>query len=202
MILSFIIIALTVGTSIYAWKNDEVFNKLKLNPYMVIQRQEYARLLGHGFLHADYSHLIFNMFTLYFFGGFVERYFRVIFDNGNMIFILFYLIAIAVSSTPALIKHKNNHYYSAVGASGAISAVLFTSILLDPFLPIGFLLIPIRIPGFVFGILYIIISLYLSKKNMDNIGHDAHIAGAVFGIIFPIVLKPSLINHFINTIIS
>ncbi len=200
MIINFLIIALTVLVSLYAWSNRELFDKLKLNPYMVVHRKEYFRVLGHGFLHADYTHLIFNMITLYFFGGIVEQVFIELFPLGKMLFILFYLLAIIVSSLPSIIKNRNNAYYNSIGASGAVSAVLFASILFVPNNEILMLPIPFPIPAYIFGVLYLLVSFYLSKKNMDNIGHDAHIAGALFGIIFPILLKPSILDFFINSV--
>ncbi len=200
MIINILLIALTVIVSLYAWNTPEIFNKLQLNPYMVVHRKEYFRVIGHGFIHADYPHLIFNMITLYFFGDIVEQVFIELFPFGNIFFILFYLLALIVSSIPAIIKHKNNAYYNAIGASGAVSAILFASILFVPHNEILILPIPFPIPAYIFGVLYLVISYYLSKKNMDNIGHDAHIAGAIFGIIFPIILKPQILNFFISKV--
>ncbi len=200
MVINIVIIGFTVLVSLYTWSNRELFDKLKLNPYMVVHRKEYFRLIGHGFLHADYTHLIFNMITLYFFGDIVEQVFASIFPLGNVLFVLFYLIAIIVSSIPSIIKHKNNQYYNSIGASGAVSAVLFASIIFAPHNKLLILPIPFPIPAYIFGGLYLLVSYYLSRKNMDNIGHDAHIAGAIFGIIFPIILKPELVSYFIYNV--
>lgn len=196
------IIILSSVVSIAAWQKNEIFDKLKLNPYMIVHKNEYQRIIGHGFIHVDWSHLIFNMITLYFFGDLVEQKFAEISNKGNLIYISFYLIAIAISSIPSILKNKNNHYYNSVGASGAVSAVLFASIIFMPKNELFIPPIPVPIPGYIFGILYLIVSHYLGKKNADNINHDAHITGAIFGIIFPIILKPSLINHFVNSISS
>ncbi len=198
MIINILIIVLTVLTSLYAWSNKEVFYKLKLNPYMVVHRREYFRLIGHGFIHADFTHLIFNMITLYFFGDIVEQIFSALFRFGNVIFIAFYLLAIIVSSVPSILKHKNNSYFNSIGASGGVSAVLFASILFMPKNSILILPIPIPIPAYIFGVIYLLVSFYLSKKNMDNIGHDAHIAGALFGILFPIILEPNVLGRFVD----
>ncbi len=200
MVINISIIVLTAIISFYAWSNQELFNKLKFNPYMVVHKKEYFRLIGHGFIHADYTHLIFNMITLFFFGDTVVEVFAGLFPFGKIIFILFYLLAIAISSIPSIIKHKNNMYYNSIGASGAVSAVLFASILFAPHSQLLIMPIPFPIPAYIFGVLYLVISFYLSKKNMDNIGHDAHIAGAIFGIIFPLILEPKLFDYFISKV--
>ncbi len=194
------IIILTALVSITAMQNNILFDKLKLNPYMLVHKKEYHRIIGHGLLHADWSHLIFNMITLYFFGDLVEHMFRGMYANGKLLYLIFYILALAVSSTTTIIKHKNNHYYNSVGASGAVSAVLFASIVFMPKKELLIFPIPIPIPGYIFGILYLIVSQYLSKKNVDNINHDAHISGAIFGMLFPVILKPWLAIHFIHSI--
>ncbi len=201
--MTFIFIIATVIFSIIGFNNQEVFNKYKFNPYMVTQRNEWYRLLTSGFLHADYMHLIVNMFVLYFFGTNVEKYLDLLEAEGILhipaaYFIALYIISLLVANLPALIKHKNDHYYNAIGASGAVSAVLFTSIFFNPWAKIMVFPIPVPIPGIVFGPIYLIYSHIMSKRNMDNIGHDAHFAGAVFGFLFPVFIDFSLISNFIN----
>jgi membrane associated rhomboid family serine protease len=180
-----------------AWKNRELFDKMKLNPYMVIHKKEYFRVIGHAFLHADWTHLIFNMITLLLFGKLVEQGLSLYFNNGMTLFMLLFLLGAIVSSIPTIVKHKNNHWYNAVGASGAVSAVLFAGIFFEPMMGIYLFLIPIPIPGIIFGIAYLAYSHYMSKKNTDNINHDAHFTGAIFGFIFPLTLKPALFELFV-----
>ncbi len=196
MSITFFIIILTSSVSIYAFNNRQLFDKFKLNPYMVVQRKEYIRIFTHALLHADWGHLIFNMLTLYFFGKLVEQYFIMIFPAGKLLFVLLYIIGIFVSSIPSILKNKNNHWYNSVGASGAVSAVLFAGILFDPHMSIFIMFIPIPIPAFLFGIAYLVYSQYMSRQNKDNINHDAHFYGAVFGFMFPVLLKPALIGYF------
>ncbi len=196
MSITFFIIILTSSVSIYAFNNRQLFDKFKLNPYMVVQRKEYIRIFTHALLHADWGHLIFNMLTLYFFGTLVEKYFILIFPAGKLLFILLYILGIIVSSIPSILKNKNNHWYNSVGASGAVSAVLFAGILFDPHMSIFIMFIPIPIPAFLFGIAYLVYSQYMTRQNKDNINHDAHFYGALFGFTFPILLKPALIGYF------
>ncbi|MCF6240201.1 MAG: rhomboid family intramembrane serine protease [Bacteroidales bacterium] len=196
MSITFFIIILTSSVSIYAFNNRQLFDKFKLNPYMVVNRKEYNRIYTHALLHADWGHLIFNMLTLYFFGGMVEKYFIMIFPAGKLMYALLYAVGILISALPTVLKHKNNHYYNSVGASGAVSAVLFAGILFDPHMSIFIMFIPIPIPAFLFGIAYLVYSQYMSRQNRDNINHDAHFYGAVFGFTFPIFLKPALIGYF------
>lgn len=186
-----------------AFNNLEWFDKLKLNPYMVYHRKEWHRLFSHGLVHANWSHLLFNMLTLYFFGENVEMYFKAIFGTkGTLFYTLMYVFAIAVASTRSMYLNKNNHWYNSVGASGAVSAVLFASILFNPFIGIYLFFIPIPIPGFIFGPLYLAYSHYMSKQNLDNIGHDAHFLGAVFGFVFPIICNYKIFLYFIDQLLG
>jgi len=165
---------------------------------MVVHRKEYLRVITHAFLHADWGHLIFNMLTLWFFGGMVEKYFMMVFPSGSLLYILLYILGIIVSSISTILKYKDQHYYNSVGASGAVSAVLFAGILFDPHMSIFIMFIPIPIPAFLFGIAYLAYSQYMNRQSKDNINHDAHFYGAVFGFIFPIILKPALIGYFFS----
>jgi len=197
MSITLLIIILIVITSVTAWQNRTMFDKLKLNPYMVYHKKEYIRIVSHSLLHADWMHLIFNMLTLYFFGEFVESGLSLYFKSGVLLYILLFILGAVISSIPSVLKHKNNHWYNSVGASGAVAAILFAGILFEPKLGIYIFFIPIPIPGYLFGIAYLAYSHYMSRKNADNINHDAHFAGAVFGFLFPILLKPDLVQIFI-----
>ena len=202
MSITLFIIILTSLVSIAGFRNRELFDKLKLNPYLIIHKKEYSRIFTHAVLHADWAHLGFNMFTLFFFGRSAEMYFLHYFNHGNLIFIMLYIIGTIISSVPSIIKHKNDHWYNSIGASGAVSAVLFASIFFDPRMSIYIFLIPIAIPGFVFGIAYLFYSRYMGKKNTDNINHEAHIAGAIFGFLFPLFLNPKLFIVFWNSLVG
>jgi len=201
MNITLFIILLTSLVSIIAFKNRNIFDKLKLNPYLVFHKKEYFRVISHAVLHADYTHLFFNMFTLFFFGKYTERYLNNYFDNGTLMYIGLYVVGIIVASIPSILKHKNNHWYNSIGASGAVAAVLFTAIFFDPRMPIILFLIPIPIPGFVFGIAYLAYSHHMSKKDSDNINHDAHFAGAIFGFVFPLIFNPQLFSVFLNNLL-
>lgn len=202
MNITIFIIFFTILVSALAFRNREIFDKLKLNPYMIIRKKEYLRVLGHAVIHVDWMHLVFNMFTLYFFGFDVEKKLGSYFQYPTTVFILLYVLAAIISSIPSIIKNKNNHWYNSVGASGAVSAVLFTSILLSPNNKLMIFPLPIPIPGYLLGLGYLIVAHYMSKKNNDNINHDAHITGALFGFIFPLLLKPDLLTLFINNLSS
>lgn len=201
MSLTLIVIGITALISIQGFQNRELFHKLDFSPYQVTQRKEWYRLLSHVLLHGDWAHLFVNMFVLWSFGSFVESSFETIFGNKSIFyFSLLYIGGAAFASLPALKRHGNNPNYSAIGASGAVAAVLFTSIILSPMSKIGIIFIPIRIPAFVFGPLYIALEYYLDKRGGGRIAHDAHYWGAIFGFIFPIALKPELFLGFINQI--
>jgi membrane associated rhomboid family serine protease len=202
--MTFVLIGITVLISIAAFNSNELHGKLLFNPYITLQRKEWYRLLSHGFVHADFWHLFMNMFVLYFFGRNIEMYFNYLESIDYMHFpaiwfTLFYLMGIVVATLPTLYKHKDDAYYNSVGASGAVSAVLFCSIFFEPYRMVYFYGI-IGVPGILFGILYLVYSQYMSKRNMDNINHDAHFAGAVFGFIFPLFINYKLIFHFLEQI--
>lgn len=200
------LILLTAAISILAFNNRELFGKMQFNAYQVVKRNEFYRLLTHGFIHANWPHLIVNMLVLYFFGDQVEMIFRELSDNdyiGNPLamYLIFYLAAIVVSSSVSLVKHKDDIWYNAVGASGAVSAALFFCIFFYPWELLYFYGI-IPLPGIVFGVLYIVYSQYMIKRGNDNIGHEAHLLGAVFGFIFPLFIDLGLYKVFLNQLLS
>ena len=189
--LTIILIILTVIASLYAWSNPTVLKNWMMNPYSTDQRREYWRFITSGFIHNDYMHLFFNMFTLYFFGGIVES------TLGGVLFIILYLVGIIISEVPTFLKNRKNPYYNSLGASGGVSAVVFASILFYPMNPLYLMFIPIGIPGFIFGAIYMFYSYYQAERGGDNINHDAHLYGALFGILFAIIAVPgSLVNFF------
>jgi membrane associated rhomboid family serine protease len=206
MYLTLFIISLTSLISILAFNRLELLNKLKFNAYLVWVKKDVMRIFSHALVHSGWFHLIINMYVLWIFGGAVERAFidSVIFPNthtfGKFFYILMYVLAVPVSSIPALFKHKNNQYYNSVGASGAVSAIVFTMILLAPDTRLGILFIPLSVPAYIFGILYLAYSYFMSRRDTGNIAHDAHFVGSVFGFVFPIMLNPHLFQSFMSEI--
>ena len=156
-------------------------------------------MLSYGLIHGGWGHLFFNMLTLFFFGRVVEEYFAAAFGDvtGTVLYVVLYVSALAVSTTGDLIKYRNDYNYNALGASGAVSAVLFASILFEPKMGIYIYLIPIPVPGYLFAPLYLLYCWYMDKRNQDNIGHSAHFWGAVYGLLFPLVCKPVIFQHFL-----
>ncbi|GET30940.1 rhomboid family intramembrane serine protease [Prolixibacter sp. SD074] len=198
--MTIIIIIITSLVSILAFSQQDVMGRLQFNAYQVVHRKEYFRIFTHAFLHANWEHLLINMIVLWSFGTAVEHYYYLNFGSrGTYLYFLLYFGAILFSSLGALIKQKNNYYYNAVGASGAVSAVVFSAIFFAPWNKIYFFgLLPI--PGVVFAVLYLVYSYQMSKRNVDNVGHDAHFLGAIFGFILPIIIRPSLFLEFINNL--
>ena len=201
MIVTYVIIAISVITSLVAFNRPDIFDKLKFNAYAINKHKEWYRFFSYGLIHADYMHLFINMFVFYSFGGIVESVFQIYFDSqATLFYILLYVGGIAFSSLWDFGKYKNNSYYNAVGASGAVSAILFSSIILYPQGRIFLFFIPIGIPAPIFGILYLAYSAYMAKKGTDNVGHSAHFWGAIYGVVFTIALKPSLVIMFFNNL--
>ncbi len=200
MSITILIILVTVVTSIQGFNRPDFVYKYRFNAYAVSHKKQWYRIFSSGFLHADWVHLGFNMLALYSFGRIIEEVFKEIFGEkmGMVNYALLYVGGLAFSSLYSLAKHKNNSYYNALGASGAVSAVIFTSILIDPGGMMRIYFIPMN--SLVFGIVFLAFSYYMGKKNIDNIGHDAHFWGAIFGFIFPLFLQPLLWGHFLHEI--
>jgi membrane associated rhomboid family serine protease len=202
--MTYILLAITTIISIAAFSNNELFGKLLLNPYLVTRHKQYYRIISHAFIHADWMHLIINMFVLFSFGTAVEQYFDILADKGylqfpRLWFTTLYFLSILASSLPTLYKRRNDSSYNCVGASGAVSAVLFCNIFFAPFSKI-YMYAFLPLPGILFGIAYLIYSQYMSSKNIDNINHDAHFTGAVFGFLFPLIIHYRLYEVFINQV--
>ncbi|MFD2246716.1 rhomboid family intramembrane serine protease [Pontibacter ruber] len=199
--ITLILIILTVGISWYAWKNDELMHRWIFQPYAVQRDNSWHRFLTSGFLHADFSHLFFNMFTLYFFGRLVEYTFIGNFGLGTgiLLYLLIYIGGIIISDLPTYFKHRNDPGYRALGASGGVAAVVFSSILFYPTQDICLYAI-LCLPGFILGIIYLIYSYYSGKRMGDNINHDAHFYGAVYGLLISLVLVPQAGPHFVEQI--
>ena len=192
--ITMVTIAVTCLISYLAFQNRELLDKLIFHPYSVSREpSEKVRFITNGFIHADFMHLGINMFVLYMFGGFAERTFNQIFDPmmGRILYILLYFGAVIVACIPAYMKHKNNSYYRSLGASGGTSAVILTYCL---FLPWEWLYIMgiLPIPAIIFAIGYLWYSSHMSNKAADNIAHDAHLGGAVYGLFFTMIILVAL----------
>lgn len=197
--ITIIIIVITSAVSILCFTGTLDIRSWMFNAYQVWHRKQWLRMLSYGLVHGGWGHLFFNMLTLFFFGPVVERYFADAFGAtaGPILFAVLYVSAIAVSTVGDLLKYKDDYNYNALGASGAVSAILFASILFEPKMGIYIYFIPIPIPGYVFAPLYLLYCWYMARRNMDNIGHTAHFWGAVYGLVFPLVCKPEIFIHFL-----
>lgn len=198
--ITLIIIIATCIISIVAFGNRELMRKYQFNPYSVLKYKEWHRFFTHGFLHADFIHLFFNMFVLYVFGRNVELFFKAYFGGwGALLFILVYILAICVSVIPTFEKHKHDAWYNGVGASGGVSAIMFAFVLFAPVEQICLYGV-LCLPGIIWALVYIGYSVYMGQRGRDNVNHDAHLWGALFGFLFTIALKPALFITFMNQI--
>ena len=191
--ITIIIIIITVLVSISAFNNQKIMEDLIFYPPAISKRNQWWRFFSCGLIHADWAHLLFNMYALYIFGvgshkDGVEYIFKMVFgDKGAWLYLLMYIVALAVCLLPTYAKNKDNYHYRSLGASGAVSAVVFAYMMFDPMRGMGLLFLPIFIPGFLFGIIYLVISSWLERRGGGNINHSAHIWGAVFGVLFVII---------------
>ena len=200
--MTYIFIIVTVIVTLLAMSNAELFQKLSFSPWLIYQKKQNWRFITHGLIHAGWAHLAINMLVLYSFGRHVEEAYRNLFGSGKgqLLYLLLYVGGILFSTLYDFGRYKTNPYYLSVGASGAVSAVLFASILIAPTSKLFVFPIPFPIPAYIFGGIYLVYSIYMNKKGQDNIGHIAHFMGALFGLIYTITLKPSLLTHFFNQI--
>ncbi len=209
MSITFIIIAITCIVSILAFSRDQLKEDLLFWPFLIKREGQYYRIITHGALHADTMHLIFNMVSFYSFGIALEEYFfPVLFGElARALFALLYVLGIIASVIPDLIKHRDHSYYRSLGASGAVSAVVFSAITIQPKMPIQFFFIPFPIPGYIFGLAFLVLSATLAKKGGGNIGHNAHFWGSIFGIVFTyaaarLLSGVDLIQQFVAAVIN
>jgi len=197
MVLAIIIITSVI--SIMAFNNPQLLNRLQFNAYDIKHNRQGWRFFTYGLVHGGWAHLAINMFVLWSFGRIVYMLYGYHFGAiGLLYFLLLYVGGIMFSVLFDYRRHKNDSWYNAVGASGAVSAIVFASIILYPSGGIYLFLIPFEIPSPVFGILYLFYSAYMARRGRDNIGHDAHFWGAIYGVILTIAYKPSLFLLFIE----
>ncbi|WP_163517664.1 rhomboid family intramembrane serine protease [Gelidibacter japonicus] len=184
-LVTIVVIVANVILSFKGFSDRGFFERYKFN-VGGIRRGEKIRVFSSGFLHVDTMHLFFNMFTLYFFAPVVIAYL------GTVHFLIIYIASLILGNLLSLYFHKDEYHYSAVGASGAVTGVLYSAILLEPSMQLGIMFIPLPIPAYVFGILYLLYSIYGMKNQLGNIGHDAHFGGAIGGFVVTLILMPSL----------
>ncbi len=191
-----------IGLVTYAaWKKPELHAKLMLNPHRTIHDQEYWRLITSGFVHNNPMHLFLNLFTLYFFGTAIERIFTLLYDDtGLVLYMVLFATAVIVANLPTLFKHKNNPNYNSLGASGGVAALVLAFILFDPLRDLCLYAI-LCLPGYILGAIFIVYSIIMGKRGKDNINHDAHLWGAIYGVIFILILRPSTIESFLNAVL-
>jgi membrane associated rhomboid family serine protease len=194
MPVNLIIIAVTCVVSFMAFSNPRLIDRLILWPPAITRGKEYWRLASCGLIHADVPHLAFNMLTLYFFGGLMERFYGHFI--GGLGYLLFYVGGLVVSSLPSYVRHQKDSSYRSLGASGAVSAVLFAFILLQPWTTILVFFVPM--PAIIYAVLYLGYTIYMDRQRSDNINHSAHLWGAVYGIVFTILIEPRTISAFLS----
>jgi membrane associated rhomboid family serine protease len=192
-IMAIIIFAATVGISLYAlYRDHSLFNKFMLHPYSMLREKKYYQVITSGLIHADLNHLLANMFTFYFFAFRLEVY------TGSLKFLIIYFGSMIIADLTCIAKNKNNYGYRSLGASGAISGVLFSIILYDPTATLRLLLLPIPMPAWVFAILYLVYCHFSAKRQGDNINHEAHLWGAAGGAGLTMLMDPGIIFRFFN----
>jgi len=188
-----LIFIITIITTIMAFNNEHLLNNLILHPYSVYRKKKVYTVITSGLIHGDWMHLLFNMFSYFFFAFSLEKV------MGHWQFALLYIASLILSDVPTIFKHKNDYGYRCLGASGAVSAVIFGYILYNPGITMIIMPIPIPIPAIIFGPLYLLYCHFASKHARDNVNHDAHMYGALSGLIITIALYPPVVHEFITS---
>lgn len=189
---------LIIANSLFSYRgftNETFFNGYKFEVDKILINKDYKRLITSGFLHVSWSHLIFNMISLYFFSGLIES------SLGGIKFLVVYFVSLTGGNLLSLFVHRHHGDYNAVGASGAICGVIFASIALFPGMGIGFFGLPFSIPGWLYGIVYVLYSIYGIRSKKDNIGHEAHLGGALMGMAIALLMEPAAITENAITIL-
>ena len=196
--LTLILIGVTVLVTWLAFKNPRLLDRLILWPPAIDRQRQYDRLLTHGFIHADWQHLLFNMITLFFFGRFAEQVISSMI--GPVGFVLFYLSAIVIAILPTYLRHRHDVQYRSLGASGAVSAVLFAFILVQPWSLIFVFFLPV--PAILYGVFYVGYSFWMDRQGGDNTNHNAHLSGAIYGVLFMLLMEPRIAGLFLERLAS
>jgi membrane associated rhomboid family serine protease len=197
MLITLAIIVITAVVSYMAFNNSRLMNDLILWPPAITRQREYHRLVTYGVVHADFGHLLFNMITLFFFGRAMEPFYTGML--GSLGFALFYIGGLVVSILPTYLKNRHNPDYRSLGASGAVSAVLFSYILIAPWQRIIVLVIPM--PAIVYAVLYTAYSIYMDRRGQGNVNHSAHLWGAAYGVLFTILVNHRVLPHFLDALL-
>ena len=195
--ITLLLIAATVLVSWLSFNNPRLLERLILWPPAIERKKQYDRLLTHGFIHADFQHLLFNMLTLFFFGRAVESKFAH--GLGPLVFLGFYLSAIVVAILPSYMRHRGDARYRSLGASGAVSAVLYAFILLKPWSMIFVFFVPL--PAILYGVMYVGYSIWMDRQGHDNVNHSAHLWGAGYGMLFTLLLEPRVWPAFLQALL-
>ncbi|WP_140908641.1 rhomboid family intramembrane serine protease [Cognatiluteimonas lumbrici] len=196
--ITLVLVGVTVAVSWMAFNNPRLLDRLLLWPPAIDRRHQYDRLVTHGFVHADWMHLLFNMITLFFFGRATEAFFASYI--GSFGFVLFYLSAIVVAILPTYLRHRHDPRYRSLGASGAVSAVLFAYILLAPWDLILVFFLPV--PAILYAVFYVVYSIRMDRQGTDNVNHSAHLWGAGYGVLFTLMMEPRVGSHFLAALFN
>lgn len=196
--LTLILIAVTVLVSWLAFQRPKLLDRLILWPPAIEKHKQYDRLLTHGFIHADWQHLLFNMITLFFFGRFAEDVISALI--GPVGYLLFYLSAIVIAILPTYLRHRHDSGYRSLGASGAVSAVLFAFILVNPWSLIFVLFLPV--PAIVYGVFFVGYSFWMDRQGHGNTNHNAHLSGAIYGVLFMLLMEPRIAGIFAQRLLN
>lgn len=196
--LTYAIIGVTVLVSWLAFNNPRLLDRLILWPPAIDRNRHYDRLLTHGFIHADWQHLLFNMITLFFFGRYIEPFFADYL--GPLGFLMFYLSAIVIAILPTYMRHRHDPSYRSLGASGGVSAVLFAYILINPWNLIFIFFLPV--PAIVYGVAFVGYSFWADRQGGGNTNHNAHLSGAIYGVLFMLLMEPRVGGVFLQRLMS
>ena len=196
--LTLILIGVTVLVTWLAFKNPRLLDRLILWPPAIDRQRQYDRLLTHGFIHADWQHLLFNMITLFFFGRFAEQVISAMI--GPVGFVLFYVSAIVIAILPTYLRHRHDARYRSLGASGAVSAVLFAFILVQPWSLIFVFFLPV--PAILYGVFFVGYSIWMDRQGGDNTNHNAHLSGAIYGVLFMLLMEPRIGGVFLERLVN
>ncbi|CAM3386421.1 rhomboid family intramembrane serine protease [Aquirufa ecclesiirivi] len=198
--ISFIIIIITVLVSLLCWQKPALMDSMTMNPYKINRRNEYWRFITSGFIHADFTHLFFNLFSFFFFGLQLENIFTILYpESGQIIFVVFYVTAIVAADLPTYFKQSKNSHFNSLGASGAVSAVIFAGILFFPTEKI-YLFGILGIPGFIYAGLFTWYSIAMDRRGRDYVNHSAHLYGGLYGLVFVTLMYPKVWLTFVEQV--